>query len=500
MNLTSENRFSRRLDVLRSASIEGKGLSQLMSSEETESDQQQHSIEGDIETSSHTVMLSSNETYASEHQPVEEVEESLDHCSMVPSESTMSETDPAAQRTQSYPTTNVSHEDFDRTQSQRGSDNRPHQTRIGDGFSSEVAGSKESLEPAQSMAGESELQKAEVPIVDDGDFIDYEDVEELETGASSGSSTLRGDAIDVNAVQDRSVPEKPIKPEDHGHLSPPQVQQNFVAAGEFSHDSVDEKATSSVSVKEKEDETNLAEILSQDSDDKAHNRFRHSNEKGGAPNDYIDASIQKAKVPPKVNTDNNCREASAQYEDDTGPHGQDRYKHHDTLHEPHDQTGGELYPAADANFKGGEIEDYSSTHPIQPGYSRSKKTFGDDDQRRASDSEAENELEEAPTILANDDHDDVPQPPEGENTQLWLSVNESAQTREDEDEITYEDEEDDIRFHHQPADAERRVATSPGPLKRARSFHDDAGAVEEELQGRDHSLGLHFQRRKVKTS
>lgn len=488
MNLTSENRFSRRLDVLRNASIEGKGLSQLKSSPETES-AQQHSVEGDIDPSSHTVVLSSNDNYASEQQPGDETEESLYHYktqrNMLPSESTTLMTDPAAQRTHSYPITDVSHEDYHRTEPQRGSDNRPPKRRISDTFSSEAAGSKEPLEPVQPTIGGSELQKAEVPIVDEGDFIDYEDVEELETGASSGSSTLRGDAIDVNAVQDRPVQEKPIEPEDQEHLSPHRDQQNFVVAGEFLNDLVDEKATSDVgvSVEEEEEETNLAEILSQDSDDKAHSLSVQNNEEGETPYDYQDAGIPKTKLPPKVHTDNKHLEASAQYEDDAGPYRHDTYKHHDTLHEHQDHTGGESYAVADANSKGGEIEDYSSMHPSKSEYSRSERIFRDNDQGRASDLEAEYELEEADRLLASDDIDHVPQPPEAENTQPSLFVDESAKTREDDDEITYEDEEDDTEFPHQPADAEHNVATSPGPLKRARSFHEDDDTLEEELQG-----------------
>lgn len=477
MDLTSRNRFSRRLDLLRSALIEGKGLSQLESSQETDNDQQ-HRTEEEIDPSSHTVVLLSNETYSSERQPGE-AEESMDqhdsHSNPLPSENLLLETDSAGQGTQSYPITGVTHKENDRTEPQLGSDTSPHDAGTSDDFFSEAA---EFLEPAPPLAGESELRTAEESIMDDGDFIDYEDVEELEGGTSSASSTLQGDAIDVNAVQDYAVPEAPIIAENQEHPSSNYGQENAVADEETFHDFVDEKGTGDVGVPTEEKQSSLAEVLSQESNDIG--RSLSGREGEASENDQNASISQETDFPPKVNASDRQHEASAQYENDT-----ESYRH-DNMHDHEDQTEGDAYPVADA-ISSSEIEGHFSTHPSQSESGRSGRIFRDDDKGKANDSEAENDLEEAGT---NEDNDDVPQPPQGVNTRPSLFVDESAQTREDDDEITYEDEEDDIHFPHEPAKAEYNVATSPGSLKRARTFHDGDDALEEDLQGRDYPFGL----------
>lgn len=479
MDLTSRNRFSRRLDLLQNAAIEGKGFSQLKSSQETENDGD-HRTERETDSSSHTAVLSRNETYSSEQRLREDAEESIYQCDLhsnpLPSENPLLGTDSAAQGTQSNPVTHVTHEEIDRTEPQLGSDNNPHKAGISAGFSSEAAGSKESLEFAQPLAGESELQKAEESIVEDGDFIDYEDVEELEGGTSSASSTLQGDAIDVSAVQDRTVPNEPVIADNQEHRYPHDVQENFVADEEIPHKSVDQKDTSDVGVPTEEEQFNLAENLSQDSDDQGQSLSGQFNEEEEAPENDEDASIsQETELRPSVNEDDDQHKASVQFEDA-------RSYRHDTTHEHADKIEGDLYLVADTNFNG-EIEHYSSTHPIQSEFIGSGRSFRDDDLREVNNLEAEDELEETDRSLANDDNDDIPKPPEGVNIRPSFFVDESAQIQEDDDEITYEDEEYDTDFPLEPAKAEHNVATSPGSLKRARSLHEDDDALEEDLQG-----------------
>ena len=482
MDLTSRNRFSRRLDLLRSALIEGKGLSQLESSQETDNDQQ-HRTEEETDLSSHTVVLLSNETYASEQQPGE-AEESMDrhdsHSNPLPSENLMLDTGSAAQGTQSYPVTDDPHEENDRTEPQLGSDTSPHEAGTSDHFFSEAAGSKEFLEPAQPLAGESEFRTAEESIVDDGDFIDYEDVEEPESGTSSASSTLQGDAVDVNAVQDDAVPEEPIIAENQEHPFSNDGHENAVADEETFHGFVDQKDTDDIGVLTEEKQPSLAGILSQDSDDNG--RSLSGREGEASEHDHNTSISQKTELPLKVNANDQQHEASARYEDDT-----ESYRH-DTLHEHEDQTEGDAYPVADAIFSS-ELGGHFSTHPFQSESSRSGRPFRDDGKGKANDSEAENDLEEAGT---NEHKDDAPRPPQGVNTRPSLFVDESAQTPEDDDEITYEDEEYYIQFPHETAEAEYNVATSPGSLKRARSLHDDDDALEEDLQGGDYPFGLFY--------
>ena len=493
MDLTSRNRFSRRLDVLRNALSEGKGLSQLSSSQETENDQH-HRAEEETPASGHSATLLDNETYASMPKPGEEVEQDVDQydsdSNLLPSTDLLLEPDIARQETQRYHITDVAHEEKDHIEPQVGSENNPREAGISDSFFSEVAGSKESPEPAQPLAAESAIQEAEESVVDHGDFIDYEDVEQLEGGTSSASSTLQGDAaIDVIAVQHLSVPGQPIA-EHQEHRSPHDVQETTAADEEVLNEFEDEKDTGGIGVPAEREKSNLADILSQDSDDKGQSPSRQSDIKREAPGNDQDASIsQEPKLQPKVNANDDQFQVSAQYEDEAGSY------QYDTLPEHADQTEGNTYPSDNANFNG-EIGDYSPTHPLQSESSETGRNFLDDDLGRVDDLEAEDELDEADRNLANDDNNRVTQPPEAVNIGSSVFVDESGQTQEDDDEITYEDEEYDTNFPHESTKAEHNVSTSPESLKRPRSLHeeDDDDALEEDLQGRGPSFGLLDQR------
>ncbi len=474
MDLSSSSRFSRRLDLLRNGLIEGKGLSQLESFPETGNDQQRN-VDEETDPPSHIAVLSSDETYASEQQPGEEEEESLEQhdsrSNPLPSENLLLETGSAAQGTQSYPATDIAHGDNDRTEPQLGSDTSPHEAGTSDGFSREAA----SLEPTQPLAGESELEKVEESIVDDEDFIDYEDVEEPGGGASSASSTLQGDAIDVNAIQDYRILEEPINAENQDHRSPRDFQENAVADEATSHDLVDEKDADDIGGPVGEEQPNLAGTFSQDSDDNGRGLSEPLDEEEGASgNDQIASISQETELLPKGNANDQQQEASAQYEDDA-----ESYQH-DTLHGHADQTEG------DAIFAG-EIEGRFSTHPFQFESSTTGRSFRDDDEGKANNAEANNDMEQAGRSLANEDDDVVAQ---GVNTRPSLFVDDSAQPREDDDEITYEDEEDDTEIPHEPAKAEYNVATSPRSLKRARSLREDDDALDKDLQGREYPFGL----------
>lgn len=464
--------------------MEGKGLSQLKSSQEIEDDQQ-HRIESEIDPSSHTAVLSTKENYPSEQQPGKEVEKSLDqrhsHSNPLSPEEILLQTASAAKATQSYPITDVAHEEENLTVPQFGSDNSPHEAGINDEFFREAARPKEPLEPAQPLAGESEINEAGGSIVDDGDFIDYEDVEELEGGTSSASSTLQGDAVDIIAVQDHAAPEEPLIAENREHRYPHNVPEIAVANEESLHVFVGEKDTGDVGVPVEGEQSNPAEIPSEDLDDKGQSLSGQSNE-GEAPEDD-----QDAKLLPEVDSDDDQHETSPQYEDDAGSY------QHGILQEDAEQTEGEAYPVADKSSNGG-IEDYSMAHPFQSESGGSGRSFHDDDLGRANDLEADNELEEAHRSLATDDHDDVPHSQEAANTRPSYVVEESAQTPEDDDEITYEDEEHDNDFAHDPANAEHNVTTSLGSLKRARSLHEDDFRQEEDLQRRYQLFGFQYQK------
>lgn len=405
----------------------------------------------------------------------------------LPSKNLLLETDSTSQGTQSYSLADVAREENQRTELKSGTDNSPHEAEVSDDLFSKAAWSKDSREPTPPMATESELQRAEESIVDDGDFIDYEDVEEVEgaTGAtSSASSTLQGDAIDVNAAQDHAVPEEPIVADKQEHRSTHDVHSNNITDGKILRDLVDEKNPSGVGVPVEEQRHNLAKAPFLDSNDKDQRLFEQFNgEEKATERDQDTIISQEIKLLPEVDADDDQHDISAQYEDNTGSY------QHDTLYKHTDQTEDTPYPVADTNISG-EIEPRS----FQSGSRESGRFFRNNDVGKVNDSEAENELEEAHRSIANDGNEHIHQPPEEVTTRPSYFVDESAQAQEDDDEITYEDEERDIDILHEPAKAERNVTTSPGSLKRARSFQEDDDGIADYLQGKDLGLGLHYQR------
>ena len=486
MDLTIRNRFSHRLNVLRNALREGIGLSQLNLSHETDIGQQ-HSTEEESDLSNHTAVQSSNGAYVSVQRPAEKAEGSVNqhnlHQHSLHSENLMSETDSTAQGTQLHPIKDVAYEKTDRPESLLGDDSSARETRVSDDVSSKVAESNEYLETAQALAHDSELQKAKESIVDEGDFIDYEDVEELNGGTSSASSTLQGDTINIHAAHDRAAPNEPKMAHNQEHQSPRDLWENAVADGKTLH----EKESNFAIVPAEDQLHHAAQTPSQGSNEKGQSVFEHFDKEEDASKNDQDASVSPGTESQlQVNTDYQ-HEASTLYEDDAGSNWQGG------PHDHADQPGGGAYLVADTNFDG-ELEDYSLKYPLDSESSGSRRNFDDDDRERVIDLDVENGLGEADTLLINDDTDDIPRSPQEGNRRPSLFVDESAQTHEDDDEITYEDEEYDINPPYGPAEAKHNVQTGPGSLKHARSLHEDDDASEEDLQGRDSYPGNSYQK------
>ena len=492
MDLTSRTRFSRRLDILRNASTDGKGLSQLKDPQETERDQQ-HMVNGETDLSSHNAVLSDNDTYTSEHVigvgADEGTEDYYSHGSTLPAGHTLQETGSAPQATQLYSSTDLTPGGNHIPESLLGSDSRLREARVRNDFFGETAGSKESLETAHSLAAEPEFQKAGDSLVDDGDFIDYEEVDELEGGTSSASSTLKGDAIDATAVRDHAVPKGPAVAENHEDRISQTVQEDALVVEETSPEFAPEKGTSDVSGLVQEEQPNLVEDLFQDSDFKGHTLSGQSDYEEETPEHEEEASVsQEIKVLPDVIVSGNGAsdqlEAFAQDDEAVASLRQD------TLHEIPDQVEREAYSTADIDLNGGGVEDFSLSQPFQSRSSGSRTSPRDDGLVEVEDVATEDELEEVDESLGNHENDPVSQLSEKAATHPAFFVDGLAQEQEDNDEITYEDDEYDTAFSHQPTKAEHNVGTSPGSLKRARSFHEDDDTLEEALQGRNRCFGL----------
>ena len=491
MDLTSRTRFSRRLDILRNASIDGKGLSQLKDPQETERDQQ-HTVNRETDLSSHSAALSDNDTYTSEHVvgvgADEGTEDYYSHGSTLPTEPTLQETGSAPQATQLYSSTDLTPGGNHIPESLLGSDSRLHEARVRDDFFSETAESKESLEPAHSSATESEFKKAGDSLVDDGDFIDYEEVDELEGGTPSASSTLKGDAVDVTAVRDHAVPKGPAVAGNQEDLGSQNVQEDALVGEETSPKFAPEKETSNVSGLVQEEQPNLVEDLFQDSDFKGHTLAGQSDYEEETLENEEEASVsQEIEVLPDVIVSGNGAgdqlEAFAQDDDNAASLEQN------TSHEIPDQVDREAYPTADTHLNGG-VEGFSLSHPFQSRSSGSRTSPRDDGLGEVEDVATDDELEEVDESLGNDENDPVPHLSEKAATHPAFFVDGLAQEQEDNDEITYEEDEYDTAFSHEPTKAEHNAGTSPGSLKRARSFHEDDDTLEEALQGRNRCFGL----------
>ena len=478
MDLTARNRFSHRLNVLRNASMQGTGLSQLKPPQETEEETDQ---------SSHTAVVSTKGAYLSEPQRGEEAEGSMNqydlHGHPLHSENLMLESDVVAQGTQPYPIEDVAHVESDRLEPLLGGESGARKTGDSDDVFTEATGSKEPLEPAQALADDSELEKAEGSNVDDGDFIDYEDVQEVEGGSSSATSTLQGDTIDVHAVQDHEAPNESIVTQTQGHPSPYHVEGDAVVDDQSLHEYVNETDIKDVGVPIDGGQPDATEIPSQNSDDESQvvsGQFDEDRE--ASENDQEPSISQDPGSHSNSNVDDQ-QGNSALYEDDAGSYWQDK------SHEHADQTEGDAGPVAGTNFDS-EVEDYSSTRPLYPESSGSQNVHRNANLERFNDLEVASEQEDADRLLANDDNDNILRPSEEVNTRLSLFLDEAAQTQEDDDEITYEDEEYGVDSPHEPPQTDHKIATSPGSLKRVRSLHEEDDTLEEDLQGRNHTSGL----------
>ena len=495
MDLTTRKRVSSRLDVLRNASVEGTGLSQVKTPQAPEIGLQ-HSLE-DTDTSNYTNALSVNETYASEQQTREEAEGSMDqyssHGHAPPSEHAMPEADPGTQGAQSHVVKNAAHEQNHRAVALSGDDNSAHESEVSVSLRSEAAGSEGSIEPAQALTGASELPKAQDSFVDEGDFIDYEDVDELK-GTSSASSTLQDDTNNSHAIHHHAAFNEPTIIQTQEHQPPHDAEEDVIPDEKSPHDERGDEDIGDlgVSVVERTLDTAAIPPLISDvtliSDDQSQSLYRQFKKTGEATEIDQDASTsQGTESQVNINADFQY-EASAQY--DEGTAGSDWRK---TLHEHADQVKGDTRASADAISKD-EVEDYSPTHPFNSDASGSREAYHNEDSEGVNRLEAENELDEADGLLDYDDNDEVPQLLEEANNQPSLYIGESARTQEDDDDITYEDEEYHNDTSYEPTQANQNAVTSPGSLKRARSLHEDDETLVRDLQGMKQTSGSPYQR------
>ena len=441
-------------------------------------------------------MLSINEDYASKQQSEEEAGGSRDqyasHGHAAPSENPIGGANSGAQLIQSYPLKDSAHEQIHPTEALHGGDSSPLQLGASDLLLSEFPGSKESLEPAQALAGDSELQKAEKSIVDEGDVIDYEDVDDLKGSTSSASSTLHGDTIDTHAIRYEAARSEPIDAQNQEQQARHDVQKDTIPDEKRPHDYADNEDTVDIGASGDEERTYNAVNPVLCSDDNSQSVSTQLDDKDEASESDQDAAStsQGTESQLVVNADV-PHEAPAQYEEGAGSYLQN------TLHEHANQAESDAYPSADTESKG-EVENYSMTQPIDSELGGSPEFYRDNDLRSVNGLEAEHGLEETDALSAysdNDDNDNVPALLEEVNTRPSSYIGESVRTQEEDedDEITYEDEGYHVDSPYEPAQASHNATTSPGSLKRARSHHEDDVILEKDLQGMIRNSGPSYQ-------
>ena len=487
MDLTTRKRVSSWLDVLRNASVEGTGLSRLKSPQGPEIGLQ-HSLEEDRDTSNYTTVLSVNETYASEQQAGEEAEGSMDQYSSSghapPSEHAISEADSGTQGTQSHLVRNATHEQNYNTMALPRDDSSAHESGVSDNFRSEAAGSEKALEPAQALTGASELPKAQDSLVDEGDFIDYEDVDELK-GTSSASSTLQDDTNDTYAMQYHAASDEPTFVQTQEHQPPHDIEEDVIPEEKSPHDDKGDQEKDDLDVSVMERTLNTAAIPPPVPDDQSQKVSRQFIKTGEATENDQDASTSQG-TESQVNINADVRyEASAPYDEGTGSYWRK------TLHEHADQAKGGTRPSADAISKG-EVEDYSPTQSFNSDASGSREAYNDNEPESVNSLQADSEVDEADGLLLYDDNDEVPPLLEEANTRPSPYIGDSARTQEeedDDDEITYEDEEYHNDASYEPTLANHNAVTSPGSLKRARSLHEDDETLVRDFQGMKQTSG-----------
>ena len=469
IDLTTTDKLSHCLGVLRKASNEGTGLSQLNLYHKADVYPQSRT-DGEPDPSNYiTAVPSSNETPAFGQEP-KEGELNLDPYDSrgqpLPSEILVLDTGSFARGTTSDDGKDVTHEEQGRLDHPRDEGSVPG-ARGGDNDSSDAATSKGSLERAPPSVGDPESRTRDGFVVDDGDFIDYEDVEVANGGLSSASSTLQGDPIDVHLTQDHATANPPGVAQDQDHQRAPNSRGGFVAEGKPLYEYESEYDRNAVDDLVKEEQLDVTEIPTRDPDGTGQVDSRISNEGETASEKDEDVSPTQDMGPHQKGNVEDQSEVSARYENDEETFLREK------LHGLVDQTEGDIYP----------VPDLPSTDALQSESNDSGRASHDDDLENSKDLEAEHGPEEVARLLTHGDNDHVPHSPEPAIVRPSFSLEESTQAQED-DEITYDDEEYDIDSPYEAARTDPNIAADTGSFKRTRGPHEDDDPLEEDLQGR----------------
>ncbi len=236
MHLTTKASFSTRFDFLLNAIVEGKGLSQLRSSEGGEEIQQPEldEVQGhesgealpeddvardaDAEVAEHGKFVEPEDTHDNVHLQSELpplTEPSQDAATatqdFAPPNNVVDTHGKETDGAEAYSEIRETQEDEDHKEKYQINESQEEENHKEEIIDEAVQINEEAPIPsASSSLGERLAQKPVEAIVDEEDTIEYEDEEELTHGTSTGSSTLQGDVIDTNADHDQAETEDRI--------------------------------------------------------------------------------------------------------------------------------------------------------------------------------------------------------------------------------------------------------------------------------------------------
>ena len=489
MNLITKTTFSHRFEFLQNAIMEGKGFSQLRTSEVYYDDQQAEADGGQDQgvgdDLQHADGARNNEAEASEYN--EGIETRDTHYSNDSQSNLLSLADPlqtADTATQaSVPQSSVGDvgKEIDTSEAQletKGLEEEVYNEGEESGLvNTNEEASNPSLPP---FASQAQPQRPDESTLEDEDSIEYEN-EELAPGTSSGSSTLQGDVLDTNVDQDQAETEDQKPSAQDGELEIlPRVPDSTAEVENVENQGLTATATAGTGArghydvegsledpdypKEEEEDEGEEEYSSSDEYDEEWNE-----EAEGAQNERESQHDQSGPI---GNANDDQDEVPAQQEnpseelDETQGHAAQKT----TEENPGDGALSEIGMEDRLLSHSVENENEILSHPHH------------EEQININDVERGEGLAEdnSSLLYPNDDH-------VSPFTETKLELSDPASNVEqpqlDDDEISYEDEDDD-EVPQEPFNTEHNVASSPGSLKRARSLHEDDDALEEDLQGK----------------
>lgn len=477
MNLTTRRKFSHRLDALLDAVVEGKGLSQLKSLDEAEDVQlsgaqyqSQHSPESQdtgLEANGLMKVQDTSETYEkddSDNEPLPSADFAVDNHSKPQDTETSISSDAVDGGVMGGANARL----------------RPQEPGVSNGAAIELVDDEAlqsklsataSLQPS---VNETQPKRQDQSVVDDGDFVDYDDEDDEHTHAtSSGSSTLQGDSFDATADSDHSSSglAKPIV-EDQELKFPANDSEN-IAEKERNIPSREEDEFSAISaIVHKHPRGDIAREDLQDFEENE----KFSQEASGDEEElqsHQDVETSSKTYPQYINIANHNGDGEpSQGEDEAGSYDCEVFQ------ESAEQS---FIPVGPATFNG-DGEDHQAINYAGP-KDRYSDAFQYEHLSITNDLGVGGELLEAHTTSFDNDDDNNNQHPAEGNLKVTVLAESFENSQDDEDEITYEDEDNNLESPVEPLNAGPVSASSPGSLKRARYPSHDDDDPEQVFQG-----------------